>query len=177
MRGWARTLHDEVDHLRASGFPPNYTWSNVVVPLAWLSLPPHRALLVRTWAGLGLPLQPLQILSNGLARLGLRSVPLLTGWLRARDPRIRPGDYFHASEQEELLRVCGADNAVQEAVIRGVAGPPHSAPPGDSGPNCAICCEPLSPDSLEWPAGCGHRLHEDCMTALLMHEDPAYCPS
>jgi leucyl-tRNA synthetase len=90
-----------------------------------------------------------------------------------------PEERHHPAEQEELLRDCGTDQVLQATIIRGVTDRPTLPEADNAGPRCAVCYEPLTPDSLEWPAGCGHRLHEDCMTGVLVHAEggPAYCPS
>ena len=58
-----------------------FRWSHVVNPLIWLSLPLQRAALVRAWALLGLPLQLLERLADGLRQMGITTPTGLGEWL------------------------------------------------------------------------------------------------
>ena len=58
-------LRETVASIQRNGPPgPSFTWSHVVCPVVWLSLPFHRAALVNEWASLRLPLQPLESLAG-----------------------------------------------------------------------------------------------------------------
>ena len=67
-------LRATVEGIQRRGNPgPRFTWSHVVNPILWLSLPAQRDALVRMWLALGLPLHPLEVLETGLRERGLNT--------------------------------------------------------------------------------------------------------
>ena len=97
-------LRGVVTWIQREGPPgPRFTWSHVVVPVTWLSLPPHRAALTSEWARLRLPLQALETLSENMQQLGLTTPPALSAWLTlltTDNTRVRPWEYVPPATQE-----------------------------------------------------------------------------
>ncbi len=85
---------------------------------------PHRAALTNEWARLRLPLQPLEILADGLRQLGLTTPAALSAWLTtltAGNSRVRLWAYIPPEAQERALEELRVDAILQNTIIRSSA--------------------------------------------------------
>ena len=150
-------------------------------PIMWLSLPLHRAALVNVWAQLHLPLQPLEVLADGLRQLGLTTPSALSRWLTTLtvdNQRVRLWAYIPPDAQERAMQELRVDAIIQDIVIRSSA-PLQAIEAQD--PTCGVCRNPLANTVTQsWPSGCGHVLHLDCHLELFHHAPLAgriFCPT
>ena len=90
-------LRAAVEQIQRLGNPrPGFTWSPVVNPIIWLSLPGYRGALVHLWEELRLPLYLLDVLDTSLRQLGLTTPAALRSWLDSLgggDQRVRTWAY------------------------------------------------------------------------------------
>ena len=139
----------------------------------WLSLPRHRAALVNVWARLRLPLQPLEVLAEGLRQLNLTTPDELREWLSTLatdEQRIPRWAYLPSEVQERAMHELRADAIIQDVIIRSSA--PFQAVEAHE-PSCGVCRSPLAGSATQaWPSGCGHVLHLDCHLELYRHAPP-----
>ena len=104
-------LRAELARLRREGIPAGHTWSAVLVPLAWLTLPAYNRRLLRPgMLAEGVDLRPLRRLEARWRRRGVRGPECLVGWIqgqagdRGRPARgIVPFSYLDAAWQEIIF--------------------------------------------------------------------------
>ena len=160
--------------------PSGYTWSRIINPVAWLSLPAFRTWLMKTWCRAGLPGQSLQNVYTGLARLHIPPRDMVDWINRLPDAgrRLRPLSHIPARAQEALMVAFGAGGILQQTVLDRSTRRHSQA---TDGPTVrAICLTDLGDaPAWPWPAGCGHVLREDCFVQLLVASgsEAAYRPS
>ena len=185
-------LQVEIMRLRRQGIPAGHTWSAVLVPTIWLSLPVycHRLLLpalVREAADL----RPARRLAAFWQGQGVQLPGDLIAWMHRREDmgqraEIPPAfGHFAAIAQEQMLALAHVDQQLHLALCNAIRCPISAAglgaPAGALGTDrerCAVCLEDLPGASggAAWPGGCGHSFHPHCVQSLLRSgQGPCHC--
>ena len=85
-RGMQARLQAEIGRLRRQGIPAEHTWSAVLVPTIWLSLPVYcHRLLLPALVREAVDLRPARQLASFWQRQGVQLPGDLFGWLHGRD--------------------------------------------------------------------------------------------
>ena len=141
------SLRRELARLRRTGVPQGHTWSALLVPIVWLTLPvyAHR-LLLPTMIGEGVAMGPLLRLMKFWRRQGVMIPADLVAWMRERvdsggKGTVLPFGYLLARAQERITQMAGVPRQLGYALHGALRRPTLTEPgPRESGvERCMVC--------------------------------------
>jgi hypothetical protein len=144
----------------------------------------------------------MQTLTNWIRVLesnGIHSLQELATWFQSRVDATEQDGMSAAEtcrqilEEDDLpdeVRVAainelGLDRMMTTAIIASIRSRPaaEALPTGNANngpPRCGICLhdEPSDSGIVEWPGGCGHTFHDECMARMYQNsnQERQYCP-
>ena len=186
-------LQREIARLRQQGIPAGHTWSAVLVPTIWLSLPVYcHRLLLPALVRQAVDLRPARRLTAYWQGQGVQLPSDLIAWLHRREDMGQRAEvpaafgYFAALAQEQMLALAHVDQQLHMALCSAILCPMDAANAGGTadglgqgGERCAACMEDMADaqGSTTWPGGCGHRFHPTCIRNLMQgRRGPCHCP-